>query len=50
MKVLLIEDDAAIAGAIVDSLEAVSWDFVKKQARPGSLVSAQATGMSFCLT
>ena len=41
MKVLLIEDDAAIAGAIVDSLEAVSWDVVHEQTGHAGLARIQ---------
>jgi len=42
MKVLLIEDDAAIAGAIVDSLEAVSWDVVREETGQAGLARISA--------
>ena len=32
MRVLLIEDDASIAGAIIDSLDALGWDIVHEAA------------------
>ena len=32
MKVLLIEDDASIAGAVLDSLDAVGWDVAHESA------------------
>jgi len=37
MKVLLIEDDRAIAGAIIDSMEAVSWNVVHENTGAGGL-------------
>ena len=44
MKILLIEDDGAIAGAIIDSLEAVQWDVTHERTGQGGLArSGQGT-------
>jgi DNA-binding response OmpR family regulator len=42
MKVLLIEDDRAIAGAIIDSMEAVSWSVVHENTGAGGLAQLAA--------
>ena len=42
MKVLLIEDDRAIAGAIIDSMEAVSWNVVHENTGAGGLAQLAA--------